>query len=262
MATRNTTSSRRRARSRDVPARNWRVIDHARRPDSGTAPQSLLRQQAYERLRLEIVTFGLRPGEFVSESQLASSFELGMAAVRAALLRLSQEGLVIPQHRRGHMIAPITIQDIQQTYFLRLQLEPAAAELAAGRIDIALLRRIEQESGGMTRPADKRAHLRSLNGNRDLHLAVAEAAGNPRLLSWIRQLHDQSFRLQYVLRHSEQQSDGAASGHDPIIEALEAGDPARARVSMAEHILQGQALTMQAILARQEIQTAAVFTGL
>jgi phosphoglycerate dehydrogenase-like enzyme len=41
-----------------------------------------------------------------------------------------------------------------------------------------------------------------------------------------------------------------------------ANAPRANSVSMAEHILQGQALTMQAILARQEIQTAAVFTGL
>ena len=53
-----------------------------------------LNDRAYELLRLEILTFRLRPGERTSERLLAARYGLGMAAVRAALPRLVQEGFV------------------------------------------------------------------------------------------------------------------------------------------------------------------------
>ncbi len=223
-----------------------------------SAAQSPLRQQAYDKIRFEIVTFGLQPGEVVSENQLAKRFGVGMAAVRAALLRLAQDGLVIPRRRHGHVIAPITVQDIQQISFLRQCLEPAAAELAAGRVDIALLRKLDRESSAPVRAGDRRGEVRNLLGNREFHVAIAAASGNARLHAWIQQLHDLSFRCQYLLRHTDTPGDPWSSSHTAIIEALESGDPARARAAMSEHITEGQEMAMRTVMDRPEIQGATV----
>jgi DNA-binding GntR family transcriptional regulator len=234
-----------------------RVDDQTAEP----APQSPLRQQAYERIRFEIVTFGLKPGDVVSETQLVKRFDVGIAAVRAALIRLAQDGLVIPRRRHGHMIAPITVQDIKEITFLRSCLEPAAAELATGRIDLALLRSLDRKSSAAVRTNDPRSEARSLMGNRDFHIAIAAASGNSRLLALIQQLHDLSFRFQYLLRHTEIPGDPWSSSHAEIIAAFEAGDPARVRKVMLEHIEESKDMAMKVLLNRPEIQGATVVAG-
>ena len=226
-----------------------------RRP--AAAPASL-RQQAYDKIRFDIVTFGLKPGDVVSETQLVKRFGIGIAAVRAALIRLAQEGLVIPRRRHGHVISPITVQDIREISFLRSCLEPAAAELATGRVDIELLKKLDRQSSAPVDPSDLRSEARSLQGNRDFHVAIAAASGNARLLGLIQQLHDLSYRCQYLLRHTETLGDRWSSSHADIIAALVSGDPARARAAMVKHIADGQEMAMRVLLNRPEIQGATV----
>ena len=97
---------------------------------------------AYERLRDAIVRLELAPGAAVSEAQLVGGFGFSKAAVRAGLARLRADGLVVAEPRRGHVIAPVTMRDVLEIYDLRLALEPAAAEAAAGNVEARELKRL------------------------------------------------------------------------------------------------------------------------
>src|SRR5262245_57475724 len=110
----------------------------ARQSKSAAAPRSL-GEVIYGRIRRDIVGCIYVPGETCSESQLAETYGVGKAPVRWALAALSREGLVIARPRQGHTVAPVTLESVNEVFGLRLILEPAAARLAAGRADIALL---------------------------------------------------------------------------------------------------------------------------
>jgi DNA-binding GntR family transcriptional regulator len=102
-----------------------------------------LADEAYARIRRRIVGCDLAPGEQVTEGQLVETHGIGKTPVREALQRLAQEGLVQPIRRHGYRVAPITLRDVRDLFGLRLIIEPAAAELAVGRIDVAQLRDIQ-----------------------------------------------------------------------------------------------------------------------
>ena len=87
-----------------------------------------------------MVRLELPPGTAVSEQRLGERFNLSKAAVRAALARLRAEGLVLGEPRRGHVVAPLTLRDVDEIYALRLLLEPPAAAVAAERLDAATAR--------------------------------------------------------------------------------------------------------------------------
>ena len=82
---------------------------------------------AYDRIRQAIMRLELAPGAAVSEAQLVEGYDFSKASVRAALLRLRGEGLVVAEARRGHVIAPLTMRDVIEIYDLRLVLEPSAS---------------------------------------------------------------------------------------------------------------------------------------
>jgi DNA-binding GntR family transcriptional regulator len=86
-----------------------------------------LTEQAVASLRREIVACRLAPGDTVSETLMAERFSFGRAAIRTALARLAEEGLVNAIARRGWVVSLVTIRDIHEVFDLRLMLEPEAA---------------------------------------------------------------------------------------------------------------------------------------
>lgn len=192
-----------------------------------TERSSSLGEQAYQRIRTEILFYQLPPGSKVSEAALTERFNLRQAAVRSALLRLMQEGLVDKADERSLRVAPLTLKDVQDIYGLRMILEPRAAELAAGAgvpaADLERLRRISQSSYELTSHAQL---VEFLSANRDFNLTIASAAGNSRLVATISGLQDLTLRVLYVGIRSLNVSEWFQSVHSQIVDALAARDGA------------------------------------
>src|SRR5215216_7910700 len=145
---------------------------------------SLLTARVYAALKHDIITCQLRPGQQVVEQQLAERYGASKTPIREALNTLRQEGYVEVVPRRAYVIAPVSVQDVQHIFHVRLLLEPSAAELAAQRVSgeqLAELRRLAQHRSNQSRSERMAA-------NRTFHLAVAEASGNARLVAFIGRL--------------------------------------------------------------------------
>src|ERR1700723_2201104 len=124
------------------------------------ADSLLLKERVYELIRLDILTFRLKPGEKTSERLLAARYGMGVAPIRAALPRLVQEGLVEKTAERGTFVAPLTLRAVRDTYHMRYLLEPAAAELAAERgMDSARLDQLRQVCESATGDDDAVIHI-------------------------------------------------------------------------------------------------------
>ena len=133
-----------------------------------------LSEQAYQQIRSSILFYQLAPGSRVSETSLTRRFKLRQAAVRSALLRLNQEGLVDKTDERNPRVAPLTLKDVRDIYGLRLLLEPQAAQFAAdlglAAADLARLRRISRSRYELTSHAELVAFLQA---NREFNLLNA-----------------------------------------------------------------------------------------
>ena len=195
-------------------------------------------EAAYERLRHAVMRLELAPGAAVSEAQLVDGYGFTKAAVRAALARLRAEGLVVAEPRRGHFVAPVTMRDVLEVYDLRLQLEPPAAEAAAGRISRDELARLRELAELPIDPADPASLDRFLSANRTIHLAIAESAGNRRAARFIERLVDDGERARLLALRAGAASGGvrARSEFQEVIAALESGDGPRAAELMADTI--------------------------
>ena len=175
-------------------------------------------ERAYELIRLDVLTFRLKPGEKTSERALEARYGLGVASIRAALPRLVQEGLVEKTTERGTFIAPLTLRGVRDTYQMRYLLEPAAAELAAERgMDPARLDQLRRVCESSWAPGDDDAIIHILLANRDFNLAIAEATGNALLARTIRHLQNLSLRILFLgtTRHDAANFWGYGTGKNP-----------------------------------------------
>ena len=91
-----------------------------------------LAEQAYERIRDDIVFLRVEPGAPLDDKELSAELGMSLSPIRDALKRLTLERLVVTYPRRGTFVAEITVSDEQWLTEIRLPLEEVAAGLAAG----------------------------------------------------------------------------------------------------------------------------------
>ena len=107
-----------------------------------------LSDRIYLRLRDQVMTGALEPGQRLVESQIARDFGVSQAPIRDALKRLANDGLIIQPPRRGSFVASVDEAEARRIYKTRELLEPYAAKefaAVARDVDHELLRTIVQK---------------------------------------------------------------------------------------------------------------------
>jgi DNA-binding GntR family transcriptional regulator len=186
--------------------------------------------RVYRLIKAWILQGQARPGEFVSEVGLARLCKTSRTPVREACNRLAQEHWITHIRHKGYLVPPISVREIVDVYEYRKLLETFAVEKAAAVAtpeQLAGLRRIVE--------LERKPHAsfrEVLPTNRQLHLGIAEIAGNRRVVDQLR------LTLEYVDRLDllSLEKDTTYVGHEEIVRALAARDPRAARRAMARHL--------------------------
>ena len=143
------------------------------------ADERSLNTFVYEAIKERILGNRLRPGNKLTDQELAQMLGVSRTPVREALERLHQEGFVVHIPRRGCFVAEIDAEEASELYELREALElhalrrTAAKGLTAGQV--RQLGALTRAYAGLVKDDSTRARLLV---DRDFHLALAGAAGN------------------------------------------------------------------------------------
>jgi len=212
---------------------------------------SRLYEQIVQQIEESILKGALKPGDQLpAERELAQNFGVSRTAVREAVKALREKGLVEAFSGKGTFITNGTSQAIRQSLDLmsrigqqeglahlaelRQILEPEIAALAAARIEDQLLATMREAVATMDRSLhDPDAYIEA---DLDFHLALAEAAANPLVLSLLDSivgiLREQRMRIFSVDGGPER----GQFHHKRILAATEAHDAERARAAMRDHL--------------------------
>lgn len=208
-----------------------------------------LASAVYELIKRDIVRCRWAPGAELTEGGLAAHYGFGKTPVRDALGRLAQEGLVQVLPRRGYLVSPINVKDVQDMFALRLLLEPEAARLAAGLVDAEQIRRLDEICSAGYDPADPESSSRFLEANTEFHVTIARASGNDRLAAIVAQLLCEAERVFHVGLRLRNRSEEMAHEHRDLINALVVGDgEAAARIDAAQ-IVAARKMVMDGLLS-------------
>lgn len=214
---------------------------------------SRLYEQIVQQIEESILKGTLKTGDQLpAERELAQRFGVSRTAVREAVKALREKGLVEAFSGRGTFITDGTAQAIRQSLDLmvkvaqpdgmtnlaeaRASIEPEIAALAARRAEEQHIAAMREAYAVMDRSqSDPAAFIES---DLDFHLALAEAAGNPIILSLI----DSVVGILREQRIKVFQVDGGPQRgqfhHAKILEAVVQKDPEKARAAMREHLKQ------------------------
>lgn len=202
---------------------------------------------AYGRIRRDILSCRLMPGTKITEPDLMADYAIGKSSCRIALTRLCHENLLRSIPRKGYQVAPITLKDVEEIFALRVQLEPMAARLAVGRVDIPQLRALEAACRVRHQaPLSEQIDV-FMDANKAFHMAIIEASGNERLVRTLSGLMDEMTRLVALGFNVQQTKPEIKHDHNAMISAFEEGDGKRAELIARRHIETFQAMTLEKV---------------
>lgn len=210
--------------------------------------QGSLTDAAYDLIRRQILTAELEPGRVVTEAELVVTLGIGKTPVREALGRLVLNGLVKNNPRHGYEISVITLKYVQELFGLRMVVEPAAAQLAAGRLDDATLARLDELCNLSYTLGDADSLWTFIQLNHEFHVLVAATGGNERLAGIVGQLLDESERIFHISLRRDNRAELISHSHREFVDILKSGDSDRAWRFSTETIVNQQRRVVDGLL--------------
>lgn len=194
-----------------------------------------LAERVYETLRDRIVAGRL--GTDVPIRQDAVAAELGMSKipVREALARLEQVGLLVGRTNRGYVVPPMSVEDIEDIYSLRLGVEPRAAAFATARAS-EVERTAARSALGLLQMAAVEDPVQLATRTHNFHAALVRPGCRPLTTQLVERLLVLSAR--YLVTHLPRSDRGPQSHleHQSILEAWLARDAESVNLRLAAHI--------------------------
>ncbi len=214
---------------------------------------SRLYEQIVKQIEESILAGKLKPADQLpTERELAQQFDVSRTAVREAVKTLAEKGLVESHSGKGTFVTSESSQSMRQSldsFFKRGDLKDPNSlielrEIFEPEVTILAALRTEEQQLAMMREAVAEMDRSMQNpdayieADLDFHLALAEAAGNPLVLSLLDSMVG-------VLREQRLGIFGVKGGpergqlhHKRILEAIEKRHPAKAREAMRAHLQQ------------------------
>jgi DNA-binding FadR family transcriptional regulator len=190
------------------------------------------------------------------EKDMVEQLGVGRTTLREALRILETRGVLVIRSGPGGgpvvrhpgpsdftealtMILQFQRATMQEVHDARLWIEPIAAEMAASRITKAEIKRLEEINREMSNDADASDDYIA-DANQRFHRVIAGATGNAVIQVFVETMLTVADTGIADINHSAEFKHQSMEGHDSIIAALAAKDPAAAREAMREHIAYGK----------------------
>jgi DNA-binding GntR family transcriptional regulator len=218
-----------------------------------------LGDQVYAIIWEQIVSHKLRSGDKISDLRLSEELGVSRTPIREALHRLSQDGIVRSESRRGFFVTTISSQDVSEVYDIRTALEVLAVRLALPQITDADLddeqRAVSELRSEIIAGVDG-AEERWLARDRAFHRMLAQKARNNRLESILTGLQTQISVFQVYGIHSSPLRLLSLDHHQRILDALKERDCRAAELAMERHIQEVKEWVLAEFVSRELQLTA------
>ncbi|MGA2793406.1 MAG: GntR family transcriptional regulator [Roseiarcus sp.] len=200
-------------------------------------PKSL-GDQAYEVILDALCDGTFKPGERLTQEDIAARLNVSRQPVTHALAVLKAQGFLAQSGRRGLTVTSVEPEFFVAIYQFRSAVEPLAVKLATPRLTNQSILRghaLVERGRDMAVAGDGRA---SLQADMDFHSFIYDLSGNP-LIGETMRLHWRHLRraMEQVLRYPGM-SISVWREHDRILEEMIRGDADRAAELMRRHLIE------------------------
>jgi len=170
-----------------------------------------------------ILSGQLKPRERLVEMDLISQFGVSRTVIREALKRLEAKGLVRSTPYRGVVVADLTVEEIEEIYSLRAELEKIAARLVLEHITQGDIRNLKKLSKEVERHLREKTH-RMIEIDSEFHRAIFRACHNRYLSEMIDYLRTKAHIVRFNAWSLPRRIEESILEHRMMIKTIEKRD--------------------------------------
>ena len=192
--------------------------------------------EVYRRLREAIVRGRFQPNERLVEADLARLLGAGRTTIRAALVRLDQEGMVTREPNRGARVRLLSDREALEIEEVRAALEQLIARHAAANVTSEDLRDLNRMLAEMRRHVEQSDPLGYSELNGRFHQRIWAIADHRTASGLVATLKSQAIRFQYRTILQPGRTQRSLHEHEAIVQALAERDPDACEAAMRDHL--------------------------
>jgi len=203
-----------------------------------------LREKIVEVLRDAIIRQKIRPGERITELEVAERFGISRTPIREAFRQLESEGFLTIVPRKGAVVSDIKEQDIRDFYEIKGILEGYAARRAVELMTEKDIVRLEQFNFEIEECAKRQDDSGMNRAHNAFHELILETCGNRKIQQVVAGLARQFLRFRFYVA-TLVHIDDILREHADIVAAIRSGDGARAETCMKVNAQLGLEVLLQ-----------------
>jgi DNA-binding GntR family transcriptional regulator len=170
-----------------------------------------------------ILSGQLKPRERLVEMDLISQFGVSRTVIREALKRLEAKGLVRTVPYRGAMVADVTVEEIEEIYFVRMELERTAARLVLEHITEKEIQDLKRLSKDVERNLREKTH-QMIEKDSEFHRTIFRACHNRYLSEMIDYLRTKAHIVRFNAWSLPHRIEESILEHRMMIKTIEKRD--------------------------------------
>lgn len=190
----------------------------------------------YRELHDDIVAMRRKPNDRLSEKELIEHFGVSRTPLRAAISRLSDEGLVTVYPQAGTYVAAIPLRLLLQSIMIRKVLETLITEAATRAASAQDLEEIDANMAEMAAICLTEDFTTFNRIDSDFHRIIAGIAGLETVSATIEHVRAQIDRYRLMTLPQAGRMARVLEEHRAVRDALAAGDAQTAGSAMGNHI--------------------------
>ena len=206
-------------------------------------------EQAYARLRDDIVTSQLGPGERLRVEHLKTDYGVSAGTLREAITRLASDALVVTEGQRGFRVAPIALEDLADITNLRVHIETEALRHSMRQGGAAWREALAQAFAALSglEPITPERRQQWEGANVHFHEVLLSGHASAWTLRVLRLLSRHTERYRSFAMALPGAVRDVHAEHTAIVEFALSGQDARAALALEAHIRTTPDLLMQAL---------------
>lgn len=199
-----------------------------------------LNQMTYDRLKKEIMTFALKPGEPISAAKIAERYQVSRTPAREAIVRLETEGLIDIFPQSKSVVAKINIVRAKQEWFVRRALELGLVDALFDNItakDIEEMKYYAQKLSEVGKgELNSEQSYEYLKNDNQFHMVTYRVAGQDLATEIIGNMMIHYNRLRLLMDLDDNNKMRTLADHASLIECVEKNDREGYRAFLIGHL--------------------------
>jgi DNA-binding GntR family transcriptional regulator len=183
-------------------------------------------------LRSRVLDGQIDAGVGLTETDVATEYEVSRPTAKTAISQLVQEGLLRREAHKSAHVPSLSREDIQDLFLVRMPLELEVVRLVSGKEIPAAAAAAVAELAAI---APEAGHSKFVEADLRFHRALVRAVDSPRLTRLYQALSGE-IHLSMVQSRYALGRDRIVAEHGGVLAALQAGDADKAEHLMRNHL--------------------------